>query len=389
MSVVNCLAAVVLAASTAAPLAAQAGTFTTLYSFQGGSKGRFPYGPLTYLDGDAYGTLIAEGYFQGSVYKVNTKTGAYQVVHAFQGGTDGADPTSGVIYSNGLLYGTTDSGGGSGCVLVGVTYGCGTIFSIDPSTGAETILYEFSQDPNAADISPGAFVQVGGTLYAPATYGGTNYEGSVINFNPSTNALSTVYSFTGGADGRAPYPELLFQNGLFYGTTASGGKGCHAFGGCGVVFSIDPSTGAEATLHVFGSKPAGHAPYSNLSYHGGWLFGDTLIGGDPACPRGCGVSFAIKASTGHEKVLETFTNRGESYSSQIIVGGSAYETIPGGGNGYGELLQVDLKTGQQTVLYTFTGGSDGSDPQTPLLYQDGAFYGTTDGGNGTVFKFVP
>jgi hypothetical protein len=51
-----------------------------------------------------------------------------------------------------------------------------------------------------------------------------------------------------------------------------------------------------------------------------------------------------------------------------------------------------LKTGQQTVLYTFSGGADGSDPEAPLTYHDGAFYGTTyrgGAGIGTVFKYVP
>ena len=81
-----------------------------------------------------------------------------------------------------------------------------------------------------------------------------------------------------------------------------------------------------------------------------------------------------------------------------VVGTNAYESLPSGGSGgFGELLEVDLKSGQQTVLYTFTGGSDGKDPQEALTYHDGAFYGTTlFGGNhncsqgcGTVFKFVP
>jgi uncharacterized repeat protein (TIGR03803 family) len=63
------------------------------------------------------------------------------------------------------------------------------------------------------------------------------------------------------------------------------------------------------------------------------------------------------------------------------------------------LLEVNLKSGQKTVLYTFTGGPDGGDPEAPLTYHNGAFYGSTfSGGNdsclddhgcGTVFKFVP
>jgi hypothetical protein len=61
----------------------------------------------------------------------------------------------------------------------------------------------------------------------------------------------------------------------------------------------------------------------------------------------------------------------------IVMNGNAYETLGGGSGGYGELLQVDLKSGHQTLLYSFTGDTDGSDPIWPLTYQDGAFYGTT------------
>jgi len=155
------------------------------------------------------------------------------------------------------------------------------------------------------------------------------------------------------------------------------------------VFSINPSTGLEAIIRAFGTKARGHDPYSNLVYDKDSLIGDTLVGGNPDCVRGCGVSFKIKVATGHESVLATFTTRQQSYSGITLRDGNAYEVLPSGGNGSGELLQVDLKSGQQTVLYTFTSGADGSDPQAPLLYYDGAFYGTTDGGNGTVFKYVP
>jgi hypothetical protein len=160
---------------------------------------------------------------------------------------------------------------------------------------------------------------------------------------------------------------------------------------------LDPTTGAEAVLYRFKGY-YGEFPNSNLSYHAGSLIGDTSAGGNRACERGCGINFKIKATTGRETVLEDFGSGGENYSGITVVNGNAYETLPSGGSGgYGELLEVNLKSGQKTVLYTFTGGSDGNSPQAPLTYHNGAFYGTTFfGGNdncyegcGTVFKFVP
>jgi uncharacterized repeat protein (TIGR03803 family) len=390
MSITRRLALAAFIASGVMPLAANAGTFTTLYSFQGGSKGSLPTGPLLYLNGEVYGTIPAYHGYPGAVYKVSAKTGKYKVVYEFEGGSDGFAPEAGVTYSNGLLYGTTWEGGGTGCVVLGVTDGCGTIFSIDPSTDAETVLYEFSQDPNSNPTWAGAFVDLNGTLFAPTETGGVDSNGSVISLDPSTNTVSTLYSFTGSTDGLNPNLELLLQDGLLYGTTEYGGKGCKVFHGCGVVFSVNPSTGAETVVHAFGSQAGGHIPYSNLAYQAKSLVGDTSIGGDRQnFKRGSGVSFAIKAATGHEKVLETFTTGQQQYSGITIIGGSAYEVLPSGGTGSGELLQVDLRTGQQTVLYAFTGGTDGSEPTAPVMYHDGAFYGTTFGGKGTVYKYVP
>ncbi len=181
---------------------------------------------------------------------------------------------------------------------------------------------------------------------------------------------------------------MLYENGLFYGTAIYGGEGICFLGGCGVLFAIDPVTGDETVVRSFGKKD-GKYPTGALAYHRGAFFGDTEVGGNQACKHGCGVSFRIKASTGSETVLEDFENRGQDYSGITIVGENAYETLPTGGNGLGELLEVDLKSGQQTVLYTFTGGADGGDPVAALTYHGGAFYGSTDQRNGTIFKFVP
>ncbi len=368
------------------PFAANAGTFTTLHTFTGGTDGIYPEGPLLYYSGALYGTTGA-GYNNGNLFRVNARTGDFKVVHSFQGGTDGSEPRDGVIYQDGTLYGTTQFGG-DGC-----NGGCGTIFSINLQTGAESVLYNFSQNPGFS-----ALVYLAGTIYGSTYFGGANNRGSVFTFNPATKAFATIFSF-GGAAGVNPNPQLLYKNGLFYGTTMYGGEGCKNLGGCGVVFSIDPTSGAESVIHAFYYNNGGRILYyTNLVYYAGSLLSDTEAGGIKACPDGCGVSYKVNATTGQETVLEDFANGGEKYSGMTVVDGNAYETLPSGGSGgYGELLEVNLKSGQKTVLYTFTGGSDGNSPQEPLTYHNGAFYGTTFfGGNdncyqgcGTVFKFVP
>ena len=400
MSITNYLAATIFTVCLFPSLAADAGEFTTLYSFKGGANGGNPSGSLTYHGGELYGTLPAYDAnlsYMGGVYKVHASNGAYKAIYAFQGGTDGRGPANGVIYSNGMLYGTTWFGGG-GCP----SQGCGTIFSIDAKSGVEHALFNFSPGPNNTPVGAGALISLAGTLYSTTEIGGTSGKGSIFAFNPTTDSFLTLYNFTGGLDGNQPNPTLLYQNGLFYGTTQFGGTACtHSSpGGCGTIFTIDPTTGDEAVLHAFKSGVDGKYPYSNLIYRAGRLTGDTNLGGDrQSCRRGCGVSFFVKTRNGNETVINTFATLGESYSGLALVHGVAYEALPYGGSGYGELVQLDLKSGQQTVLYTFSGGADGSFPQAALTYHDGALFGTTtSGGNvgcaqqngcGTVFEFVP
>jgi uncharacterized repeat protein (TIGR03803 family) len=382
MSITRRIALATLIAGGTVPLAANAGTFTTLYSFTGKKDGGYPYGPIIYQGGELYGTTIAG---KGNVFKVNATTGDFKVVYTFQGGTDGNVAAGGVTYQNGMLYGTTRFGGG-GCD----NQGCGTIFSVNAETGDENVLYSFSQDCNCTTpVGPGTLVYLNGTFYGTTVQAGTNYDGSVFTYNVATGSFSNLYSFGGGTDGVTPNPQLLYQNNLLYGTTLFGnGSSCHTGGlSCGTLFTVDPTTGAEAILYAFTQKKRGVRPISNLVYHAGSLFGATEAGGIKPCR--CGSSYKVKVGTGRETVIEEFQD-GQNYTGVTLVGGNAYETLPSGGaNGAGELLEVDLQSGQQTVLYSFTGGADGSQPRAQLLYHDGAFYGTTIGGNGSVFEYVP
>lgn len=57
-----------------------------------------------------------------------------KVLWSFGSGTDGQYPEAGLIDKNGTLYGVTEYGG---------VHDKGTMFSVDPGTGTETVLYSF------------------------------------------------------------------------------------------------------------------------------------------------------------------------------------------------------------------------------------------------------
>jgi len=71
--------------------------------------------------------------------------------------------------------------------------------------------------------------------------------------------------------------------------------------------------------------------------------------------------------------------------------GNLYETTNGGGaSGAGVVFKIDA-SGNETVLYSFTGGVDGGYPVAGVIRDaKGNLYGTTDGGGasgaGVVFK---
>jgi uncharacterized repeat protein (TIGR03803 family) len=70
----------------------------------------------------------------GIVYAIDEAPGAEKIVYSFCGRSqckDGQYPDAGLISVKGILYGTTEEGG---------DYNAGTVYSFDPSTGAETAL---------------------------------------------------------------------------------------------------------------------------------------------------------------------------------------------------------------------------------------------------------
>lgn len=62
-----------------------------------------------------------------------------RVLYAFQGGSDGWGPDASLINVGGTLFGTTS---GNSALL------SGTVFAVNPATGAETVVYSFKGYPS-------------------------------------------------------------------------------------------------------------------------------------------------------------------------------------------------------------------------------------------------
>jgi uncharacterized repeat protein (TIGR03803 family) len=104
---------------------------------------------------------------------------------------------------------------------------------------------------------------------------------------------------------------------------------------------------------------------------------------------------SMNAGTTFETLVHFSGPNGKQIDSGLIQGtdGSFYgATVAGGTNNLGTVFRLGLD-GTVTTLYSFTGGSDGSDPfGRPVQAADGTLYGTTSAGGdlgwGTVFKIT-
>jgi uncharacterized repeat protein (TIGR03803 family) len=201
-----------------------------------------------------------------------------------------------------------------------------------------------------------------------------------VVYKVDTAGHSTVlHNFTGGADGGDPYGGVIRDSkGNLYGTAQLGGAS-----GAGVVFKID-SSGIETVLYNFTGGADGAYPLDGVIRDAsGNLYGTTNGGG----ASGAGVVFKVDRS-GNETVLYSFTGGTDgSYPWGGVIRdskGNLYGTTSAGGaSGAGVVFKVDT-SGNETVLYSFTGGADGATPLWVVLARDSAgnLYGTTSAGGG-------
>jgi hypothetical protein len=381
------------------------------------------------------------------------------VLHTFTGGKDGALPIAVILDSAGNLYGTTFFGGDeklANCRLENVP-GCGVVFKLTPRADGlpwkETVLHTFTGGTDGRLPWAGLTFDQAGNLYGTATRGGDTHCkgrtpfgcGVAFRLTPTTEGPwteSVIYTFeTTGRGGYLPYGGLTFDSeGNLYGTAYLGGDNsvsCFGDPGCGVVYELTPRAHGpwkETVLHAFTGGTDGGIPlfYVTLDSRGN-VYGTTIYGGDTKsnnclggygfdAPAGCGVVFKLtRGAHGAWKETELYSftgGRDGAFDTAPVVFGSSGNIYGMTGNGgylagpctfgtennagCGVVFQLTPTTKgpwTESVLYAFTGGTDGSGPESNLLLDSaGNIFGVTEGGGnisecsgygcGVVFKIA-
>ncbi len=218
-------------------------------------------------------------------------------------------------------------------------------------------------------------------------------------------AFQSLYQFQGGADGDASVDKLLLDNsGNLYGVTTANDDVL------GTVFKLAPD-GTETVLYAFqyvsqqASVPTGGVVMDAQ----GNLYGEAKNGGAYRCPEistanpDCGSVFKL-APNGTMTTIVSFQGGADGGgplgglsidSAGNLYGTTKYDGASGGCGGVGGCGTVFkiASDGTKTVLYSFTGHSDGAKPTGSLTLDGlGNLYGTTTLGGlgqGTVFNLAP
>jgi hypothetical protein len=409
-----------LAFAFAVPTFAHAQTETTLFNF-GPAAPANPYNGLTL---DAAGNLYGVAYYSQAVYQLHRSNGAWQanVLYTFTKGKDGGYPSSPpVIGSDGSLYGVAAGGG---------THGQGVVYKLTRGSGStwkETVLYSFTGGRDGAAPGNNLVFDNAGKLYGTTASGGDSnpnsvcqidYQGCGTVFELSPEGTQWKFRllsvFTGKFDAFGPAFLAFDKASNLYVSSSGPPSGFEGQSGPGIIFKLVPHTSGlwtQSLVYYFGSGSDGGDPGNIVFDKSGNIYGAAFNDGIPNCQtgigaEGCGEIFKLSRQTNGKyslSVLYAFTGYSDgAFPEGIILSrGKIYGDAQQGGSGLqasgnGVLFQLSPNpdgTFSESTLHTFD-GSDGKWPDGfPVVDPAGNLYGiTTYGGTnsgGVVWEYTP
>jgi uncharacterized repeat protein (TIGR03803 family) len=214
-------------------------------------------------------------------------------------------------------------------------------------------LRDFSSNAGPSGLA----IDTAGKLYGTFANGGSYGAGLLYEFAQRAGHwfLTSLYNFLGGSQGSSPNSVIIGPGGAIFGSAASDLQTCGPYGNynCGLIYEATPGPAACATA---------------------------LCSWD-------------------ETTIYQFTGNTDAWQGIVTAYDSAGNlygiSCCGGAAGNGALFELLPAQGgwTETILHSFTGGSDGAHPSSLLMGQDGNLYGTASFGGqygfGVVFQFVP
>lgn len=248
------------------------GGLTLLHSFTNTPDGAQP-NEVIFSSNYLYGTTRSGGTNSwGTVFKVSTSGTGYKLLHVFTNTPDGVEPLAGLATDGNFLFGATTLGGNGS--------GAGMLFRMDTNGGGYTVLHTFTNTPDGAN--PYATLALNGSVLYGTTFNGGMYgRGSVFSINTNGTGYSVIYSFSNAPDGAFPVGKLLVVSNVIYGTSSSGGSLAY----WGTIFKLSTNGSNFSILHNFSGPtvPAtssdGGVPKAGLLFNNGLLYGVTSSGG--------------------------------------------------------------------------------------------------------------
>jgi len=328
---------------------------TVVYNFNGLYGSRPDNGKLCNVNSTLYGTTGKGGINDmGVLFSYSPNTETYTKLHDFDGEFSGRNPYSNVILaSNGKLYGTT---------LYGGTSDFGTLFEFDIATNTLTKKLDFDGTNMGKDLFANVIEASNGKLYGLTNRGGSNGVGVLYEYDYATETFTKLVDFETTNTGTAPTGLIEVENNKLYGTGSGGGTNSN-----GTIFEYNISTNTFIKKFDFEASISGQSPlFSLVKASNSKLYGLTRFGGT----NNLGVLYEFNSIDGiYTKLLDLSSETGSQPNSVLLESsyGSLYGlTNLGGLNNDGTLFEYGIATNTFNKKFDFS-LTLGSNPKGGLI----------------------
>ncbi len=392
--------------------------FTKVHDFNRDNGGGVPYGALTEIEGELWGTT----WFRSSIFKIDKSGANFSVVRPFEANTGtsahgnliyyanrvfgvasggGENTTEGVVFSldpdgtNYMVHKNFEGESGErpygelvpydgklwGMTNEGSSYNTGNIFSIMPDGTNFNIEHEFE---NGGGRPYGSLIVSNEKLWGLTFFGGANNQGYIFGFSPELSEM-IIRQDLSDPNIVNPSGTLLESFGKLWGVSSAGGIGY------GAIYNINTDGSEFTVIHEFDFDDGG-IPYGALILHDEKMWGMTSEGGTGAY---AGVIFNLnKDGTGYQVVHRFDQDHGYSPKGALVEfeGKLWGMTEHGGDHNEGVIFSIDTDGSKYSVIHHFNGES-GANPTGDIFGFDGYLWGVTaQGGSnnaGTIFRLEP